>query len=71
MTSFNRPEHEKYVRIVRQTGFRDSEFTQRAFLNGKMDLLQADGVIDLIDAATAQAARCALRSLPEQWLGRA
>lgn len=39
------------------------EFTQRAFLNGKMDLLQAEGVIDLIEATTAQAARSAMRSL--------
>ncbi len=39
------------------------EFTQRAYLNGKMDLAQAEGVADLIDAATEQAARCALRSL--------
>ena len=27
------------------------EFTQRAFLNGKLDLVQAEGVIDLIDAS--------------------
>jgi tRNA modification GTPase len=39
------------------------EFTKRAFLNGKMDLAQAEGVIDLIDAATGQAARCAARSM--------
>ena len=39
------------------------EFTQRAFLNGKLDLAQAEGVIDLIDASTAQAARSAVRSL--------
>ncbi len=39
------------------------EFTRRAFLNGKLDLAQAEGVIDLIDSATAQAARCAMRSL--------
>lgn len=39
------------------------EFTRRAFLNGKLDLLQAEGVIDLIDASTAQAARSAMRSL--------
>jgi tRNA modification GTPase len=28
------------------------EFTRRAFLNGKLDLAQAEAVIDLIDAAT-------------------
>ena len=39
------------------------EFTRRAFLNDKLDLAQAEGVADLIDAATEAAARCALRSL--------
>ena len=39
------------------------EFTQRAFLNGKLDLAQAEGVADLIDAASATAARAATRSL--------
>lgn len=39
------------------------EFTQRAFLNGKLDLAQAESVADLIDAATSQAARSAMRSL--------
>lgn len=39
------------------------EFTRRAFLNDKLDLAQAEGVADLIEAATAQAARCAIRSL--------
>src|ERR1700686_3634898 len=39
------------------------EFTQRAFLNGKIDLAQAEGVADLIDAATTTAARAAARSL--------
>ncbi len=39
------------------------EFTQRAFLNGKIDLAQAEGVADLIDAATRGAARAAARSL--------
>ncbi len=38
------------------------EFTKRAFLNDKLDLAQAESVADLIDASTAQAARCALRS---------
>ena len=42
---------------------RPGEFTQRAFLNDRIDLAQAEGVIDLIDAATEQAARCAVRSL--------
>jgi tRNA modification GTPase len=39
------------------------EFTRRAFLNGKIDLAQAEGVADLIDAATTTAARAAARSL--------
>jgi tRNA modification GTPase len=42
---------------------RPGEFSERAFLNGKMDLAQAEAVADLIDAASAQAARLALRSL--------
>lgn len=39
------------------------EFTRRAFLNDKMDLAQAESVADLIDAATAEAAKTAMRSL--------
>lgn len=39
------------------------EFTQRAFLNDKLDLAQAEAVSDLISAATAEAARSAMRSL--------
>ena len=39
------------------------EFTKRAFLNGKLDLAQAESVADLIDATTATAARAAVRSL--------
>ena len=39
------------------------EFTQRAFLNDKMDLAQAEAVADLIDSGSAQAARAAVRSL--------
>ncbi|MBQ3724523.1 MAG: tRNA uridine-5-carboxymethylaminomethyl(34) synthesis GTPase MnmE [Oscillospiraceae bacterium] len=39
------------------------EFTRRAFLNGRMDLLQAEAVVDLIDAETAEAARSALGQL--------
>src|SRR5690606_2667006 len=39
------------------------EFTRRAFLNGRLDLAQAEGVADLIDAASREAARSALRSL--------
>lgn len=39
------------------------EFTQRAFLNDKLDLAQAESVADLIDATTSQAAKSAMRSL--------
>lgn len=39
------------------------EFSQRAFLNGKLDLVQAEAIADLINAGTEQAARAALRSL--------
>lgn len=39
---------------VRQAG--PGEFTKRAFLNGRMDLSQAEAVVDLIDAETADAA---------------
>ena len=42
---------------------RPGEFTERAFLNGKLDLAQAEAVADLIDASTAAAARSASRSL--------
>lgn len=42
---------------------RPGEFTERAFLNGKLDLAQAEAVADLIDSATTQAARLAVRSL--------
>lgn len=39
------------------------EFTRRAFLNGKLDLAQAEAIADLIDASTEAAARSASRSL--------
>ena len=39
------------------------EFTERAFLNDKIDLAQAEAIADLIDASTAAAARSASRSL--------
>lgn len=46
------------------------EFTKRAFLNNKLDLAQAEGVADLINAATAEAARCAVRSLEGEFSDR-
>ena len=46
---------------ARQAG--PGEFTKRAFLNGRLDLTQAEAVIDLIDAETAAAARNAAAQL--------
>jgi tRNA modification GTPase len=42
---------------------RPGEFTERAFLNDKIDLAQAEAVADLIEAGSTQAARAAMRSL--------
>ena len=42
---------------------RPGEFSERAFLNDKIDLAQAEAISDLIDASSEQAARCAVRSL--------
>lgn len=42
---------------------RPGEFSERAFLNDKLDLTQAEAIADLIDAASEQAARAAMRSL--------
>lgn len=49
---------------------RPGEFTERAFLNGRIDLLQAEAVADLIESASAQAARGALRSLQGEFSRR-
>lgn len=54
------------LRAGRPLGLRvaqPGEFTQRAFLNDKLDLAQAEAVADLIDASTEAAARSASRSL--------
>jgi tRNA modification GTPase len=42
---------------------RPGEFSERAFLNDKLDLAQAEAIADLIDSGSQQAARAALRSL--------
>lgn len=42
---------------------RPGEFSERAFLNDKIDLTQAEAIADLIEATSAQAARSAVRSL--------
>lgn len=49
---------------------RPGEFSQRAFLNGKLDLLQAEAIADLIDSASVQAARSAQRTLQGQFSER-
>lgn len=46
------------------------EFSERAFLNGKLDLAQAEAIADLIDSDTQQAARSAHRSLQGQFSRR-
>ncbi len=53
-------------RIVALPGLRianPGEFSERAFLNDKLDLAQAEAIADLIDASSEQAARSALNSL--------
>lgn len=42
---------------------RPGEFSERAFLNGKIDIAQAEAIADLIDAGSAAAARAAVRSM--------
>lgn len=49
---------------------RPGEFSERAFLNGKLDIAQAEAVADLIDAGSAAAARAAVRSLQGEFSAR-
>ena len=42
---------------------RPGEFSERAFLNGKLDLAEAEAVADLVEAGSVQAARSAVRSM--------
>jgi tRNA modification GTPase len=49
---------------------RPGEFSERAFLNNKMDLAQAEAVADLIESSTEQAARSAVRSLQGDFSNR-
>ncbi len=49
---------------------RPGEFSERAFLNDKLDLAQAEAIADLIDSSSEQAARCALRSLQGEFSDR-
>jgi tRNA modification GTPase len=46
------------------------EFSQRAFLNDKLDLAQAEAIADLIDSGSEQAARAAMRSLQGEFSAR-
>lgn len=57
---------ERLLEAVLRTGARmaePGEFTRRAFLNGKMDLTQAEAVLDLIQARTREAAALAERQM--------
>ncbi len=60
-------------RIVTLPGVRiahPGEFSERAFLNDKLDLAQAEAIADLIDASSEQAARSALNSLQGMFSSR-
>ncbi len=46
------------------------EFTLRAYLNNKIDLIQAESVADIIEASTIEAARCAINSLQGRFSSR-
>ena len=49
---------------------RPGEFTERSFLNGNIDLLQAEAIADLIEAGTKQLARSATRTLQGEFSAR-
>ncbi|MCF6224814.1 MAG: tRNA uridine-5-carboxymethylaminomethyl(34) synthesis GTPase MnmE [Xanthomonadales bacterium] len=49
---------------------RAGEFSERAFLNGKLDLVQAEAIADLISSASARGARAAQRSLAGVFSGK-
>jgi tRNA modification GTPase len=49
---------------------RPGEFTERAYLNGKIDIAQAEAIADLIEAGTAAAARAAVRSMQGEFSAR-
>jgi tRNA modification GTPase len=49
---------------------RPGEFSERAFLNGKIDIAQAEAIADLIDAGTAAATRAAVRSMQGEFSAR-
>ena len=61
------------VNAARDLGARlaePGEFSRRAFLNGRLDLAQAEAIADLIAAGSEQAARAALRSLAGEFSRR-
>ncbi|WP_286240646.1 tRNA uridine-5-carboxymethylaminomethyl(34) synthesis GTPase MnmE [Neptuniibacter halophilus] len=61
------------LKRVMQLGARlanPGEFSERAFLNDKLDLAQAEAIADLIDSSSEQAARCAIRSLQGEFSSR-
>ena len=49
---------------------RPGEFSERAFLNGKIDIAQAEAIADLIDAGSRAAARAAVRSMQGEFSAR-
>ncbi len=51
-------------------GARPGEFSERAFLNDKLDLVQAEAIADLVDSETAAAARLASRTLQGEFSNR-
>ena len=60
-------------RILKIKGIRAArpgEFSERAFLNDKIDLTQAEAIADLIDASSEEAAKSALNSLQGEFSGR-
>ncbi len=62
------------VRVIRARGARFAEageFTERAVLNGKLDLVQAESVVDLIDSRTSLQAKLSLRNLEGELSRRA
>ncbi|MCF7982300.1 MAG: tRNA uridine-5-carboxymethylaminomethyl(34) synthesis GTPase MnmE [Pseudomonadales bacterium] len=61
------------LRIIQGFGARlarPGEFSERAFINDKMDLTQAEAIADLINSSSEQAARCALRTLQGEFSRR-
>jgi tRNA modification GTPase len=49
---------------------RPGEFSERAFMNGKIDIAQAEAIADLIDAGSTAAARAAVRSMQGEFSAR-